>query len=175
MAPEIGQQLQQQIAGKSLQLHAARLLSITPETEGLRVAYRRRGGSQTESVMVGQVINCTGSEVLQPSDTQPLVEKLLQLDLAKLDSFFPALATNDAGELLDETGRPIPNLYTIGPVRRGTLWETTAIPEIRAQAEQLARDVVVHIQKPERVSGAVSPFPSNLMNRNIRQTTHQHL
>jgi uncharacterized NAD(P)/FAD-binding protein YdhS len=31
-------------------------------------------------------------------------------------------------------------LWLIGPLRRGARWETTAVPEIRAQARLLARE-----------------------------------
>jgi uncharacterized NAD(P)/FAD-binding protein YdhS len=35
----------------------------------------------------------------------------------------------------------------VGPPRKGTLWETTAVPEIRSQAATLAQRL------PERVRG----------------------
>jgi uncharacterized NAD(P)/FAD-binding protein YdhS len=35
----------------------------------------------------------------------------------------------------------VPGLYAVGPPRKGTLWESTAIPEIRAQAAQVAAAV----------------------------------
>lgn len=41
-------------------------------------------------------------------------------------------------------------LWTIGPMRRGVLWETTAAPEIRAQARVLGRALTI-----SRVPGAV--------------------
>lgn len=44
-------------------------------------------------------------------------------------------------------------LWTIGPMRRGVLWETTAAPEIRAQARVLGR--VMAQQMISRVPGAV--------------------
>ncbi len=43
------------------------------------------------------------------------------------------------GALLDAAGRPSPGLFTLGPPRRGDLWESTAIPEIRGQARDLAQ------------------------------------
>ncbi len=52
------------------------------------------------------------------------------------------MATDRRGRLLDHAGRPDPALLAIGPLRRGSQWETTAIPEIRAQAAQLADDIL---------------------------------
>jgi uncharacterized NAD(P)/FAD-binding protein YdhS len=42
------------------------------------------------------------------------------------------------GALVTTEGTASPLIYGIGPVRKGRLWETTAIPEIRAQAFELA-------------------------------------
>ena len=36
-------------------------------------------------------------------------------------------------------------IFTLGPMRRGTLLETTAIPEIREQAASLARRLLAQI------------------------------
>jgi uncharacterized NAD(P)/FAD-binding protein YdhS len=42
------------------------------------------------------------------------------------------------GRVLAADGTPTPGLYAIGPLLKGVLWETTAIPEIRVQAHALA-------------------------------------
>jgi uncharacterized NAD(P)/FAD-binding protein YdhS len=39
--------------------------------------------------------------------------------------------------LVDASGSPTERLFTLGPMRRGELWETTAVPDIRAQAARL--------------------------------------
>lgn len=50
--------------------------------------------------------------------------------------------STDGGRLLDAQGRPERPLFTLGAPRRGELWETTAIPEIRAQAKAVADAVL---------------------------------
>jgi len=45
------------------------------------------------------------------------------------------------GLLLDADGRPYDQIYAIGPLRSGEAFESTAIPEIRAQASAIAADV----------------------------------
>jgi uncharacterized NAD(P)/FAD-binding protein YdhS len=43
------------------------------------------------------------------------------------------------GQLVDAAGRGQPRVSVLGPARRGRrYWETTAVPEIRAQAADLA-------------------------------------
>jgi uncharacterized NAD(P)/FAD-binding protein YdhS len=44
----------------------------------------------------------------------------------------------NTGQVRDHAGRTPHQIYAIGPLRRGTLWESTAIPEIRSEAEKLA-------------------------------------
>ncbi|MFM7082154.1 MAG: pyridine nucleotide-disulfide oxidoreductase, partial [Actinomycetota bacterium] len=44
----------------------------------------------------------------------------------------------DTGQLIDSRGRLVADLYAIGTLRRGTLWESTAVPEIRVEAQRLA-------------------------------------
>jgi uncharacterized NAD(P)/FAD-binding protein YdhS len=43
------------------------------------------------------------------------------------------------GAMIAKDGSASARLFAIGPVRYGTLIETTAIPEIRIQAEELAQ------------------------------------
>jgi len=38
------------------------------------------------------------------------------------------------GSLIGADGRPSGAIYTLGPPLKGMYWETTAVPEIRAQA-----------------------------------------
>jgi uncharacterized NAD(P)/FAD-binding protein YdhS len=42
------------------------------------------------------------------------------------------------GAIIDANGRPSDKLFTLGPARKGLLWESTAVPEIRGQAQKLA-------------------------------------
>jgi uncharacterized NAD(P)/FAD-binding protein YdhS len=63
---------------------------------------------------------------------------LLETGQARADALGMGLATASDGAVLDARGQPSPHLFTLGPTRRGDLWETTAVPEIRSQARDLA-------------------------------------
>ena len=45
--------------------------------------------------------------------------------------------------VIGRDGRPSDVLYTLGSTMRGVLWEVIAVPEIRVQAERLARLLVI--------------------------------
>jgi len=46
------------------------------------------------------------------------------------------------GRVLDAAGAPRLNAYAMGALRKGALWETLAIPEIRVQAADVARRIL---------------------------------
>ncbi|MFL6003250.1 MAG: hypothetical protein ACJ72P_10615, partial [Nocardioides sp.] len=52
------------------------------------------------------------------------------------------LDSTPSGQVVGADGVPVPGLYAVGPPRKGTLWESTAIPEIRTQAAEVARLVL---------------------------------
>tara|TARA_B100000700_G_C14222458_1_gene479894 strand:+ start:148 stop:336 length:189 start_codon:yes stop_codon:yes gene_type:complete len=41
--------------------------------------------------------------------------------------------------VLNDQNEPVGNLFAIGPPLRGTLWETTAVPQLRSQAMRVAQ------------------------------------
>jgi uncharacterized NAD(P)/FAD-binding protein YdhS len=88
-----------------------------------------------------------------------LVTSLFVQGFARPDSLFLGLDVDENGALLDVNGRPSHSLFTIGPPRKGCLWETTAVPEIRAQAAHLAEHllhVLLRHAHPVRVPGESS-------------------
>ena len=62
------------------------------------------------------------------------------------------LDTAADGAVRDARGRASETLFALGPLRRGELWESTAVPEIRAQAHALAR----HLTQ-QRALASVAP------------------
>ena len=65
-----------------------------------------------------------------------------QQDFFRGRVMFPIFDAQDhpigfGGRVLDPAGRPGP-VWALGALRRGELWESTAVPEIRAQAQELA-------------------------------------
>ena len=120
MAPEVGAALQQRIADGSVVLH---------QGEGRQLVATEK---------IDFVVLCTGPDD-NTAATQPPLASLVARGLARPGPHGMGIATDaDTGQLLSESGALVPNIYAIGPLRRGTLWESTAIPEIRAQARRLA-------------------------------------
>ena len=126
-------------ASGQLEILASRVTACRPEASGkrLRVSLRlRRGGERHLSV--SRWIDCTGSCADLEQSAEPLVRQLLAHGLARPDPLGLGFATDADGALLDAEGRADGRLFTLGPLRRGELWECTAVPEIRVAAERLA-------------------------------------
>ncbi len=49
--------------------------------------------------------------------------------------------------VVDQEGRPSDFLFAIGSLLKGTLWETTAVPELRAQTHQVAQALLADDQR----------------------------
>ena len=90
------------------------------------------------TVRAARVVNCAAAESNHRRLTDPLVRSLLARGLVHPDPLHLGLATDEQGRLEGVHGPSPHALYTLGPCRKGTLWETTAVPEIREQAAALA-------------------------------------
>jgi uncharacterized NAD(P)/FAD-binding protein YdhS len=95
----------------------------------------RRGGRL--KLVAGAVVNCTGPTTDIRQEGQPLLNQLLGAGLVRSDPLGLGLDVTGDGAVLDGDGRPSNYLWAIGPLRKGQLWESTAVPELRDQAVAL--------------------------------------
>lgn len=108
----------------------------------------RVGRSSWPCSVAGSIRCCTGSDSCTgpPFDIaatdDPLLRHLLDAGLATVGSHRLGLAVDGCGTLLDRSGRPVGGLTVLGALRKGTVFETTAIPELRMQASALADALV---------------------------------
>jgi uncharacterized NAD(P)/FAD-binding protein YdhS len=52
------------------------------------------------------------------------------------------LAVDDPGRAIGADGTVDPHLWTIGSLRRGADWESTAVPDLRVQARDIASAIL---------------------------------
>lgn len=131
-APEVAAEVAELIASGALTIHAGRVASI----EERKVTCVIRGTTRTFDV--ARVINCTGPASDYAAVDLPLVAQIRRAGWLVPDPLRLGVETDAEGRLLGADRTPVPGLFTIGPLRRPELWESTAIPEIRAQAAELA-------------------------------------
>jgi uncharacterized NAD(P)/FAD-binding protein YdhS len=116
-----------------------RIASMRECAEGIEVEWRPTGSDARRSIVVARVINCTGPASDYARLDLPLVVQMRRAGWLTPDPLRLGIETDEDGGLLDHDGRTVPGLFTLGPVRRAALWESTAIPEIREQAAALAK------------------------------------
>jgi len=136
-------------ASKVAQLEATGRLStlaatvVSVEARAATISVELRVAGRTVRVESDAVVNCTGPGRGWQQSSRTLIGDLVQRGHAIPDPLGLGLASTPNGQLVDASGGTIPNVFVLGPPRRGTLWETTAVPEIRSQALHIADHVVI--------------------------------
>ncbi len=125
------------MANGKCQLVAARLRGIKPCRDRVEALLELPGGKK-KSLLVDTVINCTGPRFVWKDAGQPFWDVLFQRGLVKPGPLGLGIATGPLGEVIGRDGVRNASVFALGPLRIGDLWETIAIPEIRAQAAALA-------------------------------------
>jgi len=142
VAPAMFTRLEEELARGTVVRHAARIVGMEAEPDGLGVAIRPRGGSETRRFHVQRVINCTGPNTGIEMCGSRLTKALLAKGVCRADAVGIGLACDPHGAVLDSSGIVSDRLYAVGPLRKGELGESTAVPELREQAERVARRVL---------------------------------
>jgi uncharacterized NAD(P)/FAD-binding protein YdhS len=113
-------------------------------SRGVRALRRGPGGGvRVELGDGGQLdadvlVNATGPSRDLGASSNSLIRRMLAGGRIRPDELGIGFATSPEGALVDRRGGVSRRCFTLGPPRRGELLESTAIPEIRAQAARLA-------------------------------------
>lgn len=130
----------------SLLVHAGHILDMELVGRQVKVTWRARGTSAATTMLVDRVVNCAGPQYDVRHTRERLLRSLLAQGMVLPDSLGVGIMTDEFGALLDASGRVAGDLYYIGPMLRPRYWETTAVPELRVLAEQLARRLALPAQ-----------------------------
>jgi uncharacterized NAD(P)/FAD-binding protein YdhS len=142
LAPEISDIFSDMEAEGQIRFHTGRITRYTEDRDLAQIVYRERGSTAEKRLHAHRVINCTGSETDCRRIDDSLITSLFVQGLGRPDPLFLGLEVDEHGALVDYQAKPSLSLFTIGPTRKGQLWETTAVPEIRQQADQLAAHLI---------------------------------
>jgi len=141
IAPEQGKLLAHLIQQGQLQMYSGRVTHYREVGQLAEVTIRNRLAIE-QKLSVNRMINCTGSETDCRRIDDPLITNLFAQGLARPDALSLGLDVDENGAVFELTSTRSDFLYALGPVRKGCLWETTAVPEIRVQAAQLAEHLL---------------------------------
>lgn len=139
--PAVHAWVEQRRAEGSLVTHAGCVVGVERVAGRLHVSL-----SDGTSVPAEAVLNCTGTCTDVRTSDDPLVLNLLTQGFAQPGPLDLGFATDEDGRLVSASGAR-PSVWTVGPLRRGELWESTAVPEIRVQAAEAAAAVIATLPR----------------------------
>lgn len=129
-------------ASKQVKVLAGRIVAVQADSEGAHVFVRERGDDRLLDIQAAWVINCTGPGPSNSADSNPAIGSLLIPGWLRSDSLSLGLQTTEAGLAIGESGKQTDDLYVVGTLRKPGQWESTAVPELRLQAAQVAECVL---------------------------------
>lgn len=120
-----------------LEVLRGRLRSIEVGAVGrFQISYNAFGDIQ--SLNADHLINCIGSEANFSRIDSTLIRNLIIRKHIRPDELLLGIDSTPDGRVISKDGEPSNVVRTLGTALKGVLWESTAIPEIRTQARDLA-------------------------------------
>jgi uncharacterized NAD(P)/FAD-binding protein YdhS len=136
IAESVHARLTAAVSSGRLRVHTGRVVALAEAGAGVRVTIE--GGERT-TLEGGLVVNCTGPQAGISSDGDPLFASLLKRGLARADALDMGIEVDADFAVVEQGGSRSKSMYALGPLLRGSLWETTAVPELRGQAVRVAQ------------------------------------
>ena len=141
IAQPIHQRLTEAITEGKVRIQKGNVIAIEDQGENVGVTFEDKKG-ETQTISGGLVINCTGPAAGFSETQLPLFQNLLNRGLIRPDELDMGIDVGAEFAVIDREGKHSECLFAIGPLMKGTLWETTAVPELRGQAMRVAELLV---------------------------------
>ncbi|HJR82403.1 MAG TPA: FAD-dependent oxidoreductase, partial [Sphingomicrobium sp.] len=142
IAPDVAQRLHDLVSEGRLEIVAGRIQSVTEQSGGLLVAYRRRGRPSVEERGFAYMINCTGPLGTIGRTRDPMLKRMLEDGLARPDPLGIALDVDERSRVIGAE-----HAWAMGPLTKGRYWEIIAVPDIRGQAAAVADDIATELDR----------------------------
>jgi uncharacterized NAD(P)/FAD-binding protein YdhS len=163
IAPATAALITEMEAAGHLKFYAGRLVSLEESGNAAEAVIRERGRATLIPLRVRKVLNCTGPRTDYSKYQHPLLVNLLAAGLIGHDPLALGIKALPTGEVLRPGGSPVRGLFSLGAPLKGILWESTAVPEIRVHAAEVARRLLLLGLAPadgEREEGRRRPVPA---------------
>jgi uncharacterized NAD(P)/FAD-binding protein YdhS len=138
IAPSVADVMDRMRNEQLLRVMVGLVVAAKADEKGVDVTIRCRDTSQLQDLKVAWVLNCTGPGVHGPHQTYGFLSPLLKNGSLCNDDLGLGLLTDPSGRAITTHGDIHPNLLVAGTLRKATLWESTAVPELREQAREVA-------------------------------------
>ena len=133
--------IQKERIANRLEILAGKVVDLTiNETRVLASIYDKKNKTQLHSTFA-QVINCTGPETKIEKSGNELLIQLKSDGFIVQDDLQLGIEVNDSYQVINSQNQEQENMFAIGGLLKGKLWESTAINELRSQAKELATHI----------------------------------
>ena len=103
---------------------------------------KRRGTSEAGERHFALGVNCTGPLGALERSEDGVLRNLFDTGLARPDALGIGLDIDERSRVAGAE-----RLWAMGPLTKGALWEIVAVPDIRGQAADVARDISEELQR----------------------------
>lgn len=142
MAPAMADIVQSLQAAGQLAILAGDIRAVRPQEKGVALTMVARRTSEPREILADHLLVATGPDYANVMDHHAYLRSLHEAGFIKPDPCGFGLACDAESRALAQDGHPVADLYVAGPLARGTFGELTAVPELGAQAEQIARRIL---------------------------------
>jgi uncharacterized NAD(P)/FAD-binding protein YdhS len=123
----------------------------------LSMTYRRRDDGTTRQATVDLAIQATGLQTAVQRTSHRLLRQMFESRLVRADRQGLGIDADTAGRVMRADGTAETGMRVIGTLLRGTLWECTALPEIRAMAAKFAHELPFELGRSRKPGSRASP------------------
>jgi uncharacterized NAD(P)/FAD-binding protein YdhS len=135
------------IAAGRLRIIPGHISAMTSSGDQIQVAVGRSSpGSEQTTLEAGWVINCTGPQESYKASPSALYQNLFDRGLVQADELDMGIKAAANFGVIDGGGYASEALFAVGPMLKGTLWETTAVPELRIQTRHVAETILASLE-----------------------------
>jgi uncharacterized NAD(P)/FAD-binding protein YdhS len=134
--PEVMRDTAAWMADGRLELRAGTIAAVAHSGAGLRIT-----AGEPSPITAGRLLLATGPD--ERPTANPLLAAAIRDGMLRPDPLGLGPDVDPAtGRVRDAGGATTRPVYAMGPLRRGAVWETIAIPEIRVQASEVAAAIL---------------------------------
>lgn len=142
MAMSIADRMRSLIDQSLVRLIRGRVAKAEATGSGVVLEIVERGQADGVNLVADWVVNCTGPMPSNSVESNPAIGSLMLHGWLRRDRLSLGLDTAEAGEAVAAAGETVPDLFVVGTLRKPQFWESTAVPELRQQAEATAARII---------------------------------
>ena len=143
IAPSLHAELQQALASKKIAVIGSSVLSVEADKAQLCVQIQDAPAPLPARMLrADMVVNCLGPNVRMADTTSRILRNLLDKQLIEPDDMNMGIRVDTSLRALVHGQQVSPLVLAIGPLLRGTFWDSIALPNLRLQAVEVAQTIL---------------------------------